>query len=262
MARELRITLVIMAVVLVLAAPAIFATPSAVPANYSYLSAVFHLVPTPTLTPVPTVTPVPTPVPPDISTLVIQLSEMKSGYVRDEWHPVTNADAAKTYANPKDAATAFVAQGRETSWFAAYTSTDYPFTDALGVGNQVFRYLTTDGAAAGQAYSLAEAQRDRPDYRPFNISTPCCPTFGLRRTFKSGSLTIDQFLISVRIGRYVTEVQSLGLSGYFTVSDAIYYGQLSINHIYPVPQVMQVGELPILAGEPQTDTIEAAVSPH
>jgi hypothetical protein len=262
MTRELRITLGIMTAVLVLAAPAIFATPSAVPANYSYLSAVFRLVPTPTLTPVPTATPVPTPVPPDMSTLVIQLSEMASGYVRDEWHAISNADAAKTYRDPKATAAAFVAQGRETSWYGAYSSADYPFSDALGVSEQLYRYLTPEGAATGQAYTLAEAQRDRPDFRPFNISTPCCPTVGLRRTFRSGDFYLDQFLISVRIGRYVLEVNSIGISGYFDVDGAIYYTQLAIDHVYPVPQVMQVADAPAPASAPQPDTIDAALSPH
>lgn len=256
MSRELRITIAVMAVVLIAASPALFAKPSAVPANYSYLSAVFHIVPT--LTP----SPVPTPIPPDISTLVIQLGEMKSGYVQDEFHVSTNADAAKTYHDPKAAAAAFIAQGRETSWYTAYSSTDYVFSDAIGVADQVYRYLTPEGAAAGQAYTLAERQRDYPDFKPFNVSTPCCPTIGLRRTFRSGNFNYDQYLISVRVGRYVMEVQTIGLLGSITVSRAIYYTQLGLNHLTPVPQAIQAGELPVVAGEPQTDTIDAAIRPH
>lgn len=254
MARELRTTLVIMAAVLLLASPAIFAEPTQ--PTSSYLALVFHIVPTPTPTPIPT------PIPPDMSTLVIQLSEMKSGYVRDQWHEVTNAQAAATYADPKAAAAAFIAQGRETSWQAAYSSTDYPFSDALGVSNQLFRYLTPTGAEAGQAATITESFHDHPDFQVFNISTPCCPTIGLRRTFKSGTYTYDQFLISVRIGRYVTEVQSIGLSGYFTLSRAIYYTQLAINHVYPVPQAMHVGDMSASVSAPQPDTIDAALSPH
>lgn len=256
MARDLRITIAVMVVVLIVASPAIFAEPSAVPSNYSYLSAVFHVVPTPTPSPIPT------PIPPDISALVIQLHEMRSGYVQDEFEVVTNADAAKTYADPKAATAAFVAQGRETSWYTSYSSTDYLFSDAIGVADQVYRYLTPEGAEAGQAYSLAEAQRDKPDFKPFNVSTPCCPTFGLRRTFKLNGLNADQYLISVRIGRYVAEIQSIGLLGSITVSRAIYYAQLGLDHLTPVPQAIQAGELPVVAGEPRTDTIDAAIRPH
>lgn len=54
--RELRVTLAIMAVVLVLFAPAIFAAPAAAPTNYNYLAAVFHIVPPPTPTTAPTAT--------------------------------------------------------------------------------------------------------------------------------------------------------------------------------------------------------------
>jgi hypothetical protein len=254
MSRELRTTLMIIAVALIVASPLIFAEPG--PATTSYLALVFHIVPTPTPTPIPT------PVPPAIETLVIQLSEMKSGYVRDDWREITNADAAKTYANPKAAAAAFVTQGRETSWYTQYSSSDYAFSDAIGVANQLYRYLTPDGAAAGQAATIAESIHDHPDYRPFNISTPCCPTIGLRRTFSSGGYTIDQFLISVRIGRYVTEVQSIGVIGFFPVSRAIYYTQLAINHVYGVPQTMHADMLPAPASTPQPGTIDAALSPH
>jgi hypothetical protein len=79
MSRELRITLAIMAVALVAAAPLIFAEPSAVnTGNYNYLAVVFHVVPPPTVPPTvmptitrtgpptatPTATPTDTPVPP------------------------------------------------------------------------------------------------------------------------------------------------------------------------------------------------------
>lgn len=251
MSRELRVTLAIIAIVLIVCSPAIFAAPG--PANTNYLAMVFHLVPP---------TPIPTPTPPDIATLVIQLSEMRSGYVRDTWRPISNVDAAKTYRDPKAAAAAFVTQGREISWNVIYSSTDYPFSDALVVGDQLFRYLTPDGAAAGQAYTLAEAQRDHPDYRPFNVSTPCCPTVGLRRTFKSGTTNLDQFLVSVRVGRYVTDVQVGGISGSLTTSRVIYYAQLAVNHLVDVPQVMHADESPAPASVPQRDTIGAALSPR
>jgi hypothetical protein len=254
MSRELRITLSIMAVVLILAAPVIFARPAAVPGNYSYLSAVFHIVPTPTPTPIPT------PTPPDISTLVIQLGQMKSGYVRDDWRAVTNADAAQTYANPKAAEAAFTAQGRETSWYARYTSTDYLFSDALGVSSQVYRYLTIDGATAGREYILAEEIRDNPNFRPFGVSAPCCPVIGVRQTIKSGNLTADNYYIIMQNGRYVAHVEVIGLSGSVSVSRAISYANLALNHIYAVPQVIHVDADLAPAGEPQPGTINAALS--
>lgn len=68
MGRELRITLAIMAVVLVLFAPAIFAEPAATPFYYNYLAAVFHQdaptnTPTPTIAAAPTKTPIPSATP-------------------------------------------------------------------------------------------------------------------------------------------------------------------------------------------------------
>jgi hypothetical protein len=58
MSRELRTTLAIMIVALVVCSPMIFAAPSG--AHTNYLAMVFHIVPTPTNTPVPTATPQPT----------------------------------------------------------------------------------------------------------------------------------------------------------------------------------------------------------
>src|SRR4051812_20592283 len=58
MSRELRTTLVIMGVALVIGAPLIFAAPA--PKTNTYLAMVFNIVPTPTYTPVPTPTPQPT----------------------------------------------------------------------------------------------------------------------------------------------------------------------------------------------------------
>lgn len=251
MSRDLRTTLAIMAVTLIVCSPLIFAAPAA--QTTSYLAMVFAYTPP---------TPIPTPVPPDISTLVIQLSQMKSGYVRDTWEALTNADAAKNYANPKAAAAAFIAQGRETSWLAAYNSTDYAFSDALVVSNQVFRYLTPDGAGAGQAYTVAEIVHDHPDFRPFNLSVPCCPTIALRRTFKQDTFNLDHFLIISQVGRYVTETDSIGISGSLTVSRAIAYAQLSLDRLTLVPQVMHADDVPALASAPHIETIDAAMTPH
>jgi hypothetical protein len=76
---------------------------------------------------------------------------MASGYVLDTSKEITNAEAAKSYHDPKAAAKAFQQQGRVTSWFRIFTSTDYLFSDALGVGNPAIRYLTVDGASQGMA---------------------------------------------------------------------------------------------------------------
>jgi len=59
--RELRVTLALIAVVLIVGAPLIFAGPG--PANTNYLALVLHLVPPPTDTPVPTATTAATPTP-------------------------------------------------------------------------------------------------------------------------------------------------------------------------------------------------------
>jgi hypothetical protein len=256
MSRELQTTLLIMLAVLVLGAPIIFADAPQTQGTTSYLALVFQLQPSPTPTPVPT------PVPPPIESLVIQLSEMKSGYVRDEGRMVTNADAAKEYHDPKAATAAFAQQGRETSWLAIYSSTDYLFSDALAVGNQVYRYLTIDGASAGFAYTIAEEVRDNPDFRPFNVSAPCCPIVGLRRIGKQGTLTYDDYYIIMQNGRYVAHAEVIGVVGSVDVSRAIAYAQLALNHITTVPQALQADDGPAPASAPQPGTIDAALKPQ
>ena len=57
MSRELRTTLAIMVVALVVFSPAIFAAPA--PKTNTYLAMVFNIIPTPTSSPVPTQTPSP-----------------------------------------------------------------------------------------------------------------------------------------------------------------------------------------------------------
>lgn len=195
--------------------------------------------------PPPTPTPIPTPVPPAISTLVIQLAEMKSGYTQDTFKELTNADAAKNYADPNAAALAFQQQGRETSWISDYSSLDYPYSDAIVVSNQVFRYLTITGASDGFQYTIAKILHDRPDFRPFNITAPCCPIVGFRRTFTDSGHNYDQFDIIVQAGRYVSEVQVIGLTGYITVDRAIYYTNIPLVHILNTPQVVQSDAPPL-----------------
>ena len=257
MSRELRTTLAIMVAVLIVCSPAIFAAPGTTNTNVNYLAMVFHIVPTPTPSPIPT------PIPPPLETLTIQLSEMKSGYTLDASQVVTNAQAAQTYKDPKAALKAFQQQGRETSYYVRYLSTDYLFSDAVGVADQVYRYTSAAGAVQGQAYSLAETRRDKPDFRPFNVSTPCCPTVGLRRTFTDNGSTFDQFLISIQVGRYVIDVQSIGLSGSLSVSRAIYYSQLALNHVYETPQTIQfAGDGLLPAALPLSGRREEALKPR
>lgn len=232
MQRELRTTLALCAITLLIASPFIFAPISE--AGDTYLPMAFYTPPTPL--------PTPTPIPPALQTLTIQLREMKSGYVRETFREVLNSEAAKSYKDPKATLAAFQAQGRETSWLAAYTSTDYLFSDAIGVSSQVYRFLTPVGAVQGHAYIVAEIRRDDPDFAPFNVSAPCCPVVALRRTFKRGSLTYDEFDISTQYGRYVTDVQVIGLAGSVSASRAVAYANLALNHIYTVPQAMTTNE--------------------
>lgn len=232
MVRELRTTLALCALVLLIGSPLIFAPISQ--AGDTYLPMVFYVPPTPT--------PEPTPVPPALQTLTIQLREMKSGYVRDIFREVPNSEAAKTYPNAKAALAAFAQQGRETSWQARYTSTDYLFSDAAGVSNQVYRFLTPAGAVQGHAFIVAEIRRDDPGFAPFNVTVPCCTVVALRRSFVSKGVTLEEFDISIQYGRYVTDVDIIAVRGSVTVSRAIAYAQLALNHIYTTPQPLITNE--------------------
>lgn len=185
-----------------------------------------------------TPTPIPTPIPLVLSSLVIQISEMKSGYTLDTFQELTNADAAKGYKDPKGALRAFAEQGRESSWRAVYFSTDYLFSDAVGVSSQVTRYLTVDGATLGFQYTVGKAQQDHADYRLFNITAPCCPVVGFRRTFTDDGLTYDQFDIITQARRYVSDVQVISLAGSISVDQAVAYANIPLIHILNTPQVM------------------------
>lgn len=219
--------------------------------------AVSRCVYLPTVQYAPLPTPVPTPIPPAMETLVIQLSQMRSGYTRQVFGEVTNTDAAKNYADPKAVALAFQQQGRETSWRVTYGSTDYLTSDAIAVGNQVYRYLTPDGAAQGFSYSINKTFQDHPEYRVFNLSAPCCPITGLRRSFTDSGTRYDQFYIIVRSGRYVTDVQVVGLAGVVSVDRAVAYANLALLHLLNTPQTIQfdAATAPAGGGTPQGATI-------
>lgn len=220
--RELRTTLAIIAIALIIVVPLNFAE-SAQPET-SYLALVFHIVPTPT------------PIPPDISTLVIQRSELRAGFTTSEYRGVSNIEAVATYHDPKAAAAAFVAQGRETSWYGEYIAPVYASDDAIGVASQVYRYATAEGAAQGMLYTVAEVELDNPDFKPITVTVPCCATIARRRTFVLNNKTTDQFLIITQVGRYVTETQSIGVIGIFPISRAMYYAQMGLDHLLTTPQ--------------------------
>lgn len=183
----------------------------------SYLALVYQLHPSPT------------PIPPPIDTLVIPRSLMGLGYYVDRSEEITNDEAAATYHDPKAAKVAFAQQGRETSWFITYIA--YYHVSALGVGDQVIRYLTPEGATQGQAYSNAETRKYEPAWQPVALTIPGYPSISLQRTFKSGKTTFRQFAISTQVGRYLTDVQVIGVDGEITLQVASNYAQRSIYHL-------------------------------
>lgn len=220
----------VMVVVAFVAGVVILATPDCAISRCVYLPVVQY-------SPPPTPTPIPmTPVPAPISSLVIQPSDMSSAYNVDEFAEVTNAEAAKTYKDPKAALRAFQAQGRETSFYAGY-SADFPFFGALGVSDQVYRYSSPAGAVAGQAYTIAEHRRDHPGYQPFTFGFPCCPTQAFYRTFVDGEDTYEQYLFSVQVGRYITDVQVVAFLGGITAEQAVKYAQIAVDRLSATPQM-------------------------
>jgi hypothetical protein len=186
-------------------------------------------------------TPTPVPPPPPLNTLTIQLADMKPGYSLDESMEITNSSAAAGYPNPNAALKAFQSQGRETSWYVRYVSTDYLFSDAIGVADQVFRYTTADGAISGQNYVLLEVLSEHPEYQEFNTGSNA---IGFRRTFSDSGYNFVQFYISVQVGRYVTDVQVIGLNGSVTASRALQYAQIAVDRLAAVPQAQIAEETP------------------
>jgi hypothetical protein len=133
-------------------------------------------------------------------------------YTVEAFREVPNSEAAQGYKNPKQALIDFAAQGRELSFLAQYSNTRARF---IIVQDQVYRYATPDGAAAGQAYTAAEQQRDHPDFVPFAVPLFDgfgAPTIQLMRQQVIDGVVYYQYFISVQIGRYVTEIQLIGQS--------------------------------------------------
>lgn len=220
MSRELRTTLATIAVVLLFGAPLIFAH-APTPSTTSYLALIFQNTP-----------------PPPIATLVIQFSEMPPLYRILESREITNAEAATGYHDPAAAASAFIAQGRQTSWYAFYNSTLVDPGDEFDLSSQVYRYQTPTGASQGLAYSVDEHQLDHPEYQSVTVTIPCCPnTIALYRTLTEGGTTLfEQYLIISQVGRYVTATQMTALLGTLPLSQALSYHQRGIDHLTTIPQ--------------------------
>jgi hypothetical protein len=217
MSRELCTTLAIIAVVLLLGAPLIFAD-APTPSTTSYLALIFQNTP-----------------PPPIETLVIQFSEMPPLYRILESREVTNAEAAEGYADPVVAAADFVAQGRETSWYAFYNSTLVDPGVVFDLSSRVYRYQTPAGATQGLAYSAAELKRRSPDFQEVTVNLP--NTVALHRTIPiPGGATFERYLMISQVGRYVTQTQMTALLGTLPLSQVISYHQLGINHLTTIPQ--------------------------
>lgn len=153
--------------------------------------------------------------PPPIAAAVMQQVDLGSDYRRytvEIFREVPNSEAAKGYKNEQTALRDFATQGRETSFVSQYSNTSARF---VLTQDQVYRYTTSDGAALGQAYTAAGAQRDHPDFVPFVVSGFDgfgAPTVQLTRQMDVNGITYYQYFISVQIGRYVTEIQVIGQS--------------------------------------------------
>jgi hypothetical protein len=185
-----------------------------------------------------------------LNALTIQPSEIRSGYAIAQSREVTNAEAANGYQNANTALKDFAAQGRETSWLVSYSTTAYGGNDALGISDQVYRYTTPAGAALGQAYTLAEEQREYPEYHSVDITLPCCPTVTLGRTFEGGHITSELVLMSVQVGRYVADVKVVWLRGStITVDMIIAYAQTAANHLLATQQAIQSSSQPTPYGQ-------------
>jgi hypothetical protein len=186
-----------------------------------YLPVVYHLVPTP--------------IPPALSTLVLQQSDLAgpARYITSSSREVTNSEAANSSTDPQAASEAFAQQGRETSWYVQYSQVN---TGVLYlVQDRVFRYLTADGAAQGQTYAAAQQRLNRGAV-PFTSSFGGfgAPTVQLVNTFADETFTYTQYFISVQIGRYVTEVQVINVT--VTAEQAIETAIPAVNRLKATPQ--------------------------
>lgn len=164
--------------------------------------------------------PTPTP-PPDLSTLVLQPSDVPSGFQVSRSEEVTNEEAAESYGDPVAALVAFQQQGRQSSWFVGYRGT------ATLVSDQVIRYLTIEGANAGFDYSVANELQQWPDY-----GGPLSESYGDRavlyiREFMQGDIELVKFLFVIRQGSYVALVQITGTSDFMDTDTARAYAFLA-----------------------------------
>lgn len=200
-----------------------------------YLALVFRPPPSPTPTHTPTPTPQPTPTlgPLPINVLALQLDDLLPGYTQDKNEELSNEAAAQNYDDPAAALAAFVAQGRETSWYVEYSSTDYTYSNALVIADQVFRYATIAGAEAGQYFVDHNEVQRLPGFA--NVSLPPPPLgdaqTALKRITVFEGRTFVHYYISVRTGRYVTNVSVIGLATVLTANQAKGYADTAFGRL-------------------------------
>lgn len=163
--------------------------------------------------------------PPPLSALIIQQRDMPSGYTIDDLREIPNDEAAQSYPDPAAALAAFQEQGRESSYFVAYSSDDYYFTNAIGVADQVVRYATPEGADAGLDYVIANVRRKNPEYGIIFALPLGDRLVALRRTFTENSLNLVHYYYGIRKGRSITLVQAIGLSGALSAGEAYDYAE-------------------------------------
>lgn len=166
----------------------------------SYLAAVFKALPTPTSPPSPT----PEPVPPDPADIVLYISEVPSGYATDDDYILTNEDAAKNYDDPKAALRAFKEQGREIAYFRSFEHESI-FNPATRFAEQVTRYLTPEGAIAGDDAFIKRAEKDGA--KAISFPTLDGRTRAYRQSIKSGGSIIYLYIITVQRGRFDMTIQ-------------------------------------------------------
>lgn len=163
--------------------------------------------------------------PPPLGALIIQQRDMPSGYTIDDLREIPNEEAAQRYSDPAAALAAFEAQGRESSYFVAYSSDDYYFTNAIGVSDQVVRFATPEGADVGMDYVIANVRQRNPEYGIIFALPLGDRMVALRRTFTENNLNLVHYYYGIRKGRSITLVQAIGLSSALSGGEAYDYAE-------------------------------------
>lgn len=146
----------------------------------------------------------PEPAPADPAAIVLHISEVPSGYSTDDDYTVTNEDAAKNYDDPKAALKAFKEQGREIAYFRSFEHQSI-FNPATRFAEQVTRYVTPEGALAGDDFYIKRVEKEGGKA----ISFPDLDgrTRAYRQTIKDGKNTIYLYVIAVTRGRFSMTIQ-------------------------------------------------------